>query len=119
MIYSCFNQAAGLYDYFEDAEGMPVNGDLPIPSLPSIAGKVGVPAIQAGRPLPHAARHVGRGFTARGILVNCERRGALGDEKSDAAWPPLWKWAVALSLAGVVVWAAQSDKVLGFVHRRD
>lgn len=72
MIYSCFNEKSGLYEYFEDAAGHPTNGDLPVPKFGAPAGEIGVPAMEAGRPLPSGAKRTGKGLTARGILVRCE-----------------------------------------------
>lgn len=72
MIYSCFDQNSGLYRYFEDDKQIPVNGDLPVPTwLKSRATKLGVPALEAGRPLPSDARAMGRGPAARGMIVSC------------------------------------------------
>lgn len=72
MMYSCFDQNSGLYRYFQDDKQIPVNGDLPVPSyLKSRATKLGVPALEAGRPLPANARPVGRGAPARGMVVSC------------------------------------------------
>lgn len=116
MIYSCFNPQRGNYDYFEDALQIPVNADLPVPTLPSSAGTIGVPAFQAGRPLPSDARPKGSGATARGILVDCGKSGrALSGDESGSTWPPAWKWAVALSAAAFVVWAAQTKPVRSLV----
>jgi len=69
--YSCFDAPTGLYRYFADGSTHPINTDLPVPRLPPRAGKVGVPAREAGRPLPSAAREVGRGMSACGIIVQC------------------------------------------------
>lgn len=96
MIYSCFDPKAGLYDYFADSVQRPINADLPIPKLPAAAGKVGVPAIEAGRPMPADAKHVGRGWHAKGMVVVCGR-GAYGAVPSfDSAWTWTkeggWKW---------------------------
>ena len=72
MIYSCFNERAGHYEYYEDDRGQAINGDLPVPALANKqAGKVGVPARDAGRPLPSGARFVGTGWAARGMIVQC------------------------------------------------
>jgi hypothetical protein len=72
MIYSCFNEKAGHYEYFEDSRGHAMNGDLPVPSLSGMqAGSVGVPARDAGRPLPAGAKRVGTGWAARGMIVQC------------------------------------------------
>jgi hypothetical protein len=79
MIYSCFDQNKGLYDYFQDTEMRPINGDLPIPKFPSSTGRIGVPAIEAGRPLPSGAKPAGSGWHARGMVVNCRAAaGTLG-----------------------------------------
>lgn len=73
MIYSCFDQSTGLYKYWEDSLTIPVNGDLPVPSyLSSRATKLGVPSLEAGRPLPSAARSIGEGHRARGMIVRCD-----------------------------------------------
>lgn len=76
MIYSCFNPQLGLYEYFEDATTHPTNGDLPVPNLAKMAGKVGVPAQDAGRKLPPGAKRAGRGWRARGIIVQCKNASA-------------------------------------------
>lgn len=74
MIYSCFNEKLGQYEYFEDKRGHSLNGDLPVPSYlgGKVAGKIGVPAREAGRPLPAGVRRVGTGFEARGMIVSCK-----------------------------------------------
>jgi hypothetical protein len=72
MIYSCFNEQTGLYEYLEDDATQRMNGDLPIPSFPMTAGEIGVPAREAGRPAPIGARKVGQGLEPRGVIVQCE-----------------------------------------------
>lgn len=73
MIYSCFNERAGHYEYFQDDRAHAVNGDLPIPILQGLqAGQVGVPARDAGRALPAGAKRVGTGWEARGMIVQCK-----------------------------------------------
>ena len=91
MIYSCFNQQLGLYEYFEDDAAHPTNGDLPIPQLGPDAGRVGVAAIDAARPLPAGARRAGRGTAARGIIVSCKSTevqgiGLMSDRTVDLLW---------------------------------
>lgn len=81
MIYSCFNQKLGLYEYYEDDRGHPTNGDLPVPSNGTQAGEVGVPAMDAGRNLPAGTKRVGNGWHARGLIVQCNNtaiRGLVG-----------------------------------------
>lgn len=97
MIYSCFDEARGIYRYFEDSETRAFNGDLPTPALGSAAGQVGVPAREAGRQLPSGARRVGEGWQARGTVVSCAERQGMGSfEGSSSALG-------ALLVAGVVV----------------
>jgi|GEM_PF-2667205 len=72
MMYSCFDQDTGTYKYFEDSKTIPVNGDLPVPNwLKGRTTKLGVPSLDAGRPLPKEAKPVGRGAQARGMVVQC------------------------------------------------
>jgi len=105
MIYSCFDAASGLYDYYETDEQKPLNADLPVPQLGSPDNPIGIPAIRAGRPLPSGARKVGRGWHARGMVANCKSGGmaGLGETGFDVgtAMPLLlvagvlllaWKW---------------------------
>lgn len=96
MHYSCFNPRTGLYDYWEDGiAGIPINGDLPVPSLPDET-QLGVAAIEAGRKLPSSARPAGSGWRARGQIVQCGRGfNGLGADSSDAIdWLKKdgWKW---------------------------
>jgi len=100
MIYSCFDPQSGLYDYFENARMLPINADLPVPSLPR-ATQIGVASIEAGRPLPLDARHVGRGWHARGQVVKC-RNDTLGAITYDYSWSG-WKW-LAGGVAAYVAW---------------
>jgi len=44
----------------------------------STVGPIGVPSVQAGRPLPSGAQMVGNGPLARGLIVPTEGRGVLG-----------------------------------------
>lgn len=73
MLYSCFDAPRGEYKVFEDEKTHPANGDLPVPRLSALmAGSVGVPASDAGRPLPSDASYVGHAPNAQGLLVQCE-----------------------------------------------
>lgn len=108
MIYSCFDPAVGLYDYFEDDKQIPINGDLPIPKLPSIAGKIGVPAMDAGRPLPMSAKRIGQGWHAKGMIVRCSKSGGIGaadgsiSEGLDWAKQGGWVWLLS---GAAIIWA--------------
>jgi hypothetical protein len=72
MIYSCFNEQTGLYEHLEDDATQRMNGDLPIPSMPLMAGEIGVPAREAGRLVPPGAQRIGQGLEPRGIIVTCD-----------------------------------------------
>ena len=86
MIYSCFDQGSGAYRYFEDEKQIPVNGDLPVPNWlkgRSIQG-IGVPSLEAGRPMPADAKFIGMGPNARGVVANCQSSGrSLGELSAD------------------------------------
>jgi len=114
MIYSCFNAQRGLYDYFETSEQLMINADLPIPNLPSMAGKIGVPAMEAGRPLPMGARRVGSGWTARGMVSSCKPAG-LGELA--AASSPVVKVLLVAGLAGAL-WLALGGKDISRAYSR-
>lgn len=93
MIYSCFNQKAGLYRYFQDGKQHAINADLPVPSLPKNAGRVGVASIDAARPFPSGAKPIGHGWHARGIVVQCPK-GGLGAADSERS--QIWLAALAV-----------------------
>lgn len=112
MIYSCFDPRSGMYHYFENRLQVQVNADLPVPKLPPSAGKVGVPSIDAGRPLPRDARPIGEGRQAKGIIVACgfgsrNGNGALGASEGTISegweWTKAggWKWIVG---GAVAIW---------------
>jgi hypothetical protein len=102
MIYSCFNEKAGHYEYFEDDRALATNGDFPVPQLGQLqAGRVGVPARDAGRTLPRDAKRAGAGWQARGAIVQCKNtpmRGLSGLGALDDG--------TALKTAGFVALAA-------------
>ena len=73
MLYSCFDAPRGEYRVFENSKTQPANGDLSVPRLSSLfVGNIGVPAMDAGRPLPSDAQYVGHAPNAQGMIVNCE-----------------------------------------------
>jgi len=78
VIYSCFDPKAGLYDYYEGPDTHPINADLPLPThLPPEIPGIGVPSIDAARPLPSGTKLAGKGWHARGMVVSCGK-GPLG-----------------------------------------
>jgi hypothetical protein len=68
MIYSRWRPDEGGYDYFAVDLTQNINDDLPAPELES-ATKIGVPSIEAGRPIPAGARKVGSGDEALGLMA--------------------------------------------------
>lgn len=99
MIYSCFQPPTGLYAYFEVPGEIPLNADLPIPKLPPPVGGIGVPSIEAGRPLPAGAKFVGSGWHAKGMIARCDRGAPLG------ALPPAQTMLGVLLVGGLAAGA--------------
>ena len=61
MRFSVRNKFKGGFDYYDGPDTVPINDDHPAPRLSSKRTKVGVPATQAGRPLPAGFRPAGHG----------------------------------------------------------
>jgi hypothetical protein len=68
MIYSRWKPDTGGYEYLEAPGSHNINDDLPTPELRP-ASKIGVPSIEAGRPVPPGAEVVGEGDVAVGIVA--------------------------------------------------
>jgi hypothetical protein len=101
MIYSRFNDQTAVYEVFEDSSTHALNGDLPVPQLGAMAGKIGVPATEAGRPLPTGARRVGTSWKAKGMVVRAGS-GSLGSiDKSQ-----LGKIVMPVLIIGTGIWMA-------------
>lgn len=103
MIYSCFDQVRGLYDYYEGSGDLAINADLPIPRLPKANNKIGVPAIDAGRPMPADARKIGTGWKARGMVARCGGgMSGLGELTAPGWWSNMpFVYKAAMVAAGV------------------
>jgi hypothetical protein len=67
-IYSVWRPDQGGFDYYEAPEAYNINDDLPTPDLVE-ASKIGVPSIEAGRPVPPGAVKAGSGAVARGLIA--------------------------------------------------
>ena len=100
MIYSVFAPAEGMYHYYQTSETKAVNADLPIPSLGNDAGKIGVPAIDAARPLPGDAVFVGRGGNARGVIAD-KKSGAFSGLDSVRTMAKVWEHRKIIAAAGI------------------
>lgn len=109
MVFSCFDAGTGLYDYYQSEKTtFPINADLPMPSLPAHTNDIGVPAIEASRPLPSDAKKIGSGWHARGIVSSCKRGslsglGSLGIFDGQPTWY-LWATAGAVGLGAYGVY---------------
>lgn len=110
MIYSCFQEGAGVYRYFRDDTERAVNSDLPVPSYSSDT-KIGAPSRDAARPFPSGAKPIGKGWHARGIIVKCPSSGlgALGDLVGGDTGRSVALLAAGL-LAGAVVYGYMRKK---------
>lgn len=111
MIYSCWDPTSGLYDYFVDKREIAINADLPVPSLPAPGNRIGVAALEAGRSLPSGAKRAGRGWHARGLVVQCGRgtgsKSGMGSVDSAVGWVKDggWLWIAA---AGVLYFVGRA-----------
>lgn len=103
MIYSCFNERLGLYEYFEDERGHPINGDLPVPRFTGTT-QIGMPALEAGRPLPSGVKRTGTGWHARGIIVRCKPMAVKGLGQTEE--PPILKVAFLLGVGAMFLYVA-------------
>ncbi len=101
MMYSVFIPERGQYAYYETAEQKPLNADLPIPQLPPVVGGIGVPSIEAARPLPGGAKRVGSGWLPRGMIA--KKSGAFGALLGDGDVLPFWL-LVAVGLVAAGYW---------------
>lgn len=77
MIFSQW-QPDGGYKYFESSKRLPIGDDVPEVRLPAPSGGIGVPAQDAGYPLPPDAQFVGEGDMPRGIMSPMARDGFWG-----------------------------------------
>ena len=66
--YSVWRPDQGGFEYYEAPEAYNINDDLPTPDL-VLATKIGVPSIEAGRPVPSGSRRAGVGKPARGLIA--------------------------------------------------
>jgi hypothetical protein len=104
MLYSCFDDKSARYRVYEDERQHAVNADLPVPSLPRDAGRVGVASIEAARPFPRGARRVGDSWQPRGVVVRCP---GLSFGAADGETNRLWTTYGPVLLAGgaaMLIW---------------
>jgi hypothetical protein len=86
MIFSVFDQGAGDFAYYEAADGIDINDDRPVPRFEAnLRTPIGVPSVEAGRPLPANAKFVGRGTQAIGAVSTGKPQKSKGLLASAAA----------------------------------
>jgi hypothetical protein len=103
--YSRWDPATGGWTYYDAPSALPnLNDDLPTPDLVP-ASRIGVPSIEAGRPIPAGATRIGEGETAQGMIAPVEssrlvtRTGPLGA----VAFAIDWRWlGVGLVLGALI-----------------
>lgn len=103
MRYSRFVPESGDYEIYEDRFGQaghPINADLPTPAFGRVAGRVGIPASDAGRRLPPGARRVGRSWRPEGQIVIGGSAGFSGTVGETIVAHPV----VAVTVAGLAMW---------------
>jgi hypothetical protein len=111
MLYSCFDAKRALYRVYEDKRERPINGDLPVPSLPSDTGKIGVPAIEAARPFPGGATYRGDSWQPRGIIVRCPGLGlGSGDFELERLWESFWPLLMVGGTAVFLWWVMKKTE---------
>lgn len=86
MKYSVFDQGRGDFAYYEAEDGLDINDDRPVPKFAiGLRTAIGVPSVEAGRPMPAKARFVGRGSEAIGIVSTGKPQKAGGFLSTAAA----------------------------------
>lgn len=104
LIYSRWRPDVGGFEYFEAPETHNINDDLPTPEL--LAAKIGVPSMEAGRPLPSGARRVGTGEEARGLVAPVDEARIVRRTRSLSGVEPAstMGWVVVAGGAALVIW---------------
>lgn len=101
MIYSRWRPNTGGYDYFQANGDIPLANDLPIPSLPS-GTKIGVASVDVGRRIPSAAKYVGSGEKAKGMVSPISQSSlGLGSVTTIMSAPFLWFAGGMLAVIGI------------------
>jgi len=102
VIYSRWRPEGDGYDYFDVDEVVNINDDLPTPDLRE-AGRLGVPSIEAGRPIPAGASWVGNGDDAIGLVAPVDSRRLVSRSHIGALEPAPRGGADAIVLVGVLL----------------
>jgi hypothetical protein len=99
MIYSCWNQALGAFDYFESSHESPkLNVEKP---NHLVSRTLGATPDQAAWPLPGNLRRIGSGPDAIGRVATIKRAGSLsGDDEGSSGIAK----ASLLAISGYLLW---------------
>lgn len=110
LIYSRWRPDEGGYDYFQSSLRQNINDDLPAPEL--VASKIGVPSIEAGRPIPRDSVPIGSGELAVGLVAPVDgsrivrRTRSLGGSDPMGVYKSPWFYlggAIAVGLVYLVM----------------
>lgn len=111
MIYSVWKPDTGGYTYLETTGTQNLNDDLPTPDLPK-ATKIGVPSIEAGRPVPTGSTFAGSGELPVGLVAPVDEsrivrrtRSLAGLGSIDAASSPPLLWILAGAAGAAIIWS--------------
>jgi hypothetical protein len=108
MIFSQW-QPDGGYKYFESSRRLPIGDDVPGVELPEPSGGIGVPAQDAGYPLPSDATFIGEGDEPKGIMAPMARDGflGLGSVKSQLSTQDKVVVLFVIGVLAAAVWAGR------------
>lgn len=96
-------QPDGGYDYYEANQVAPLGDDLSVPALQVVNG-IGVPSVEAGRPIPRGARHIGDGELPIGVIapMDTSRIGAVSFLADMPPWLAFMSGAAAIGFVWLV-----------------
>lgn len=107
MIYSVWNQARGVYDYFQTPD-LQNGANAPAPKHMK-RRELGLTPVQASWPLPISAKKIGSGEFARGRVASPSGGQGLGFFGVENLFDIRF---VALGVAAFVVWRARKKGYL-------
>lgn len=99
-MYSVFNAATRMYDYFETPDPAPTHAGAP--PRTSVSSALGATPEEASWRLPASARRVGAGPTPRGRVASTAGGGALGGVAETVKRTPLL--GAAIGAVAYLLW---------------